>query len=103
MRAPRGPASRRVTLTNEDLPSVTLVMPHPHDVLLAKLERWEPQDIVHADLILAAAPLTERVFDRLLENAPYRTGTITDLARIHRFEVHAAELRARLPRGFGSY
>lgn len=95
--------SRAATLTNEDLPSVTLVVPHPHDLLLAKLERWEPQDVAHADLILAAAPLPERVFDQLLAKAPYRTGAITDPARIHRFEVHAMELRARLPRGFGSY
>lgn len=101
--APEDWLRRAVTMTNEDLPAVTLVVPHPHDVLLAKLERWEEKDITHADLILAAAPLSERTYDELLARMPYRTGAVTDAARIQRFEVHAADLRARLPGGFGTY
>ena len=95
--------SRAATMTNENAPRVTLVVPHPHDVLVSKLERWEEKDREHADLILAAAPLTERAYDALLARAPYRTGAIVDPARIERFEVHAADLRARLPAGFGGY
>ncbi|GDX79257.1 hypothetical protein LBMAG42_10680 [Deltaproteobacteria bacterium] len=94
--APEDWQNRAWRLTNEDTPAVTLVVPHPHDVLVSKLERWEPQDREHAKAILASAPLTVARLDALLSQAPYRTGRIVDAARVRRFEVHAAELRAAL-------
>lgn len=88
--------ARALRLTNDDSPRVTLVVPHPHDVLVSKLERWEEQDREHARAIVAAMPITAAALDALLSCAPYRTGRIVDPVRIQRFEVHAAALRSGL-------
>ncbi len=93
--------SRAQTLTNDDAPGVELVVPHPHDILIAKLERWEPQDRAHAALILGALPLTEETLDRRLSAAPYRTGAIVEPHRQQRFEVHARQFRSQLAGGAG--
>jgi hypothetical protein len=91
--APEDWRSRAETLTNEDFPGVRLIVPHPHDILLSKLERWEPNDQAHARQILAHLRLQVAELDRLAARTPYRTGRITDPERIGRFEAHLAELR----------
>lgn len=73
-----------------------MVVPHPHDVLMAKLERWEPNDREHAGLILAAIPMSVAEFERYLAASPYRTDVIVKADRCQRFEAHVEELRRRL-------
>jgi len=92
--APDDWRTRAKVLHNDEAPAVRLVVPHPHDVLLAKLERWESQDRAHAGLILAAFPLSPGALDQLAARSPYRGGRITSPERCQRFESHLAELRA---------
>ncbi len=76
---------------------MVLVAPHPHDILIAKVERWETQDREHAALILAAFPLTRGQASLLLDRTPHRTGAILDADRLARFEAHTIDLLAMLP------
>lgn len=94
--APTDWRARAKVLEDASIPGVTLVVPHPHDVLLAKLERWDDPDRAHARQILAELPCREADLDRLVAKAPYRTGQITDDERIVRFDAHLEELRAML-------
>lgn len=94
--APQKWRSRAQVLTNDDAPLVRLIIPHPHDILLAKLERWEPQDRTHASLILAAFPLSAQALGALVFESPYRAGRITDAERLMRFEAHLKELTTML-------
>lgn len=94
--APQRWRTRAKVLNDASIPGVTLVVPHPHDVLLAKLERWEDADRAHAHRILAELPLAVGVLEERAAEAPYRTGTIEDAERIARFEAHLVELRAML-------
>lgn len=94
--APLDWRSRARVLTEDAAPGVRLVVPHPHDVLLAKLERWEPADRDHARRILAHLPLTREALAALAAQAPYRRGVITSPERVGRFEAHLAELEGML-------
>ena len=71
---------------------VTLVVPHPQDVLLAKLERWDDSDRGHAALILRHFPLKPSILQARVAQSPYRTGVITDEGRIASFEAHLRQL-----------
>ena len=71
---------------HEDHPGVSVVIPHPHDVLISKLERFEEKDREHAKRILAEYPLDEEQLQRLLGETPHRLGTIGDSERVNRFE-----------------
>jgi hypothetical protein len=94
--APADWRSRAQVLTEDAAPGVRLVVPHPHDVLVSKLERWEEADRDHARLILASYPLSREALASLASRTPYRTGVVTDPARVARFEAHLAELIATL-------
>lgn len=61
---------------------VTLICPHPWDILFAKIERWEQKDQEHARLILETFPFNRTLFLQLDANMPHRTGTISDERRI---------------------
>ena len=67
---------------------MTLVVPHPHDVLFAKLERWESGDREHARLILRAFPLTREALAELDRQSPYNTGQIVDERRVTAYRRH---------------
>ena len=90
--APLNWRSRAKVLTEETAPDVRLVVPHPHDILFAKLERWESGDREHARRILAHLPMDLRRMRHLLAETPYRVGLITDPLRIRDFEGHVPAL-----------
>jgi len=94
--APRSWRQRAKILTDEDLPEVRLVVPHPHDILFAKLERWELADKEHARAILAFAPLGRVAARSLDESTPYRTGGIDDSRRVRAYLAHLEELMSWL-------
>lgn len=50
--------ARRIELP--DVPGVTILVPHPHDVLVAKLARFDPGDQDHASRIVAEYPRPNR-------------------------------------------
>lgn len=84
--APDGWRERARLVTHQDFPGVRLIVPHPHDVLVSKLERMESKDREHARRILAEYPLTTTAFDDLVATSPHRCGQITDAERVRRFE-----------------
>ena len=53
--APGSWRSRAKVLTMPDYEGVRIVVPHPHDVLVAKLPRLSPSDRDHVELILEEA------------------------------------------------
>ena len=89
---------RARTLTMAEHAGVTIVLPHPHDVLMAKLERMEPKDREHMRAILGEYPLTGQRLDELVAETPHRRGEIRATDRAIRFEHGLAELRALLAR-----
>lgn len=93
--APTSWRSRARRLTDADLPGVTLLVPHPHDVLLSKVERWQPSDQEHASRILAAYPLDATGLASLADDAVHRQPDFAP-QRSARFEAHLAELQAML-------
>jgi hypothetical protein len=77
--APSDWRSRARVLRQDDLPGVRLVVPHPHDVLLSRLERMEPRDRDHVARILAAYPMDAARLDGLVAGS--RTGTAASRTR----------------------
>ena len=94
--APDGWRQRARHVRHQDLPRVSLIVPHPHDVLVSKLERLESKDREHIRRILAEYPLTQTAFDALVRSAPQRHATFDDSERARRFEHGVAVVRAQL-------
>ena len=69
-RAPPAWRSRARTLSLEQAPAVTVRIPHPHDVLIAKLFRLDPQDQDHVRRILDEYPLASTELDRIVAEIP---------------------------------
>ncbi|MBN2498162.1 MAG: hypothetical protein JXR96_26465 [Deltaproteobacteria bacterium] len=84
--APRDWRSRARTLRYDDFPDATVVVPHPHDVLLAKLERLDESDREHVQRILAEYPLDLASLESLSAKCPQRSGEIEEEGRLQRFE-----------------
>jgi len=82
--------AKRLSLTEN--PKVTTVVPHPHDCLMAKLERMEVKDREHVRAILAEFPLDGATLNRLVEQMPHRR-TKLPADRVARFDAGLAELR----------
>jgi hypothetical protein len=97
--APEGWRERARLVRHQDLPRVRLLVPHPHDVLVSKLERLETKDREHVRRILAEYPLGRDAFEALVECAPHRRGRIADEERIRRFEHGVGVVRAQLRPG----
>jgi hypothetical protein len=92
-KAPPGWRSRAKTFSFEDRPRVRVVCAHPHDVVMAKLERLDPKDQEHIAAVLRQLPLTPSRLDEL-------AGEFTearDAEREARFSAGLAWLRAQLP------
>lgn len=77
----------------EAAPGVNVVVPHPHDVLLAKLERMDPKDQLHLEKILASFPLSRARFDELVSEYPAGS---RDAERDARSCINADALRLKL-------
>lgn len=82
----------------EELPGLTVLVPHPHDVLCSKLERFEERDVEHARLILAQRPMAALELGQRALVMPHRTGAITDPDRLRRFEHGLERLEQMLSR-----
>jgi hypothetical protein len=91
--APVGWRSRAQVQRLEVSPEVTLLVPHPHDVLFAKLERLTESDVEHARQILAEFPLQKEHLEALAAESPHLTGRITDPERISRFRYGLDRLK----------
>jgi hypothetical protein len=73
-------------------PEVRVVVAHPHDVLMAKLERMEVKDREHIVAILAEYPLSLADLEALAAEMPHRRGSVTTDRRA-RFETGLKEAR----------
>jgi len=94
--APRGWRERARVRRHEDYPGVRLVIPHPHDVLVSKLERLETKDREHVARILEQCPLAPAVFDDLLAASPHELGEVDEPERLRRFRHGAQTVRELL-------
>lgn len=64
---------------------MTLLLPHPHDVLVSKLERMTEADVEHARRILKEFPLSAERLEALVAASPHLMGRIEDPERVSRF------------------
>ncbi|WP_437728431.1 DUF6036 family nucleotidyltransferase [Sorangium sp. So ce861] len=93
---PRTWRERALRLSLPEAPGVAVIVPHPHDVLISKLERLAPSDRDHIQRILSEAPIDRDRLEALAAESPYRTGD-APLASTEAFELHIAEILATLP------
>lgn len=94
--APTSWRSRAKSLEHPDAPGVTLVVAHPHDILLSKLERLESHDLDHIRRILREFPSNRAHLMRLAEEVPYRDGSV-EAERVARFEHNLQRILDSLP------
>lgn len=90
---------RARTVVLDEQPGVKVVLPHPHDVLMSKLERMEVKDREHVHAILGEFPLTMEGLAALEQEMPHRLGLVGASDRKARFESGLSELRAILAAG----
>lgn len=91
--APAGWRARARVSRLEEEREVTLVVPHPHDVLFARLERMDEQDMVHMRRILDEFPLSGAELETLARESPHERGLIEDADRVARFRHGLERLR----------
>jgi len=91
--APLDWRTRAQTQSTPLQPEVAIVIPHPHDVIFAKLERLDPQDMDHILQILKEFPLSVESFEALVSESPYVRGRIDDQDRRDRFQYGLDQLR----------
>jgi len=91
--APEDWRSRARTHTIPTSPEVRLLLPHPHDVLLSKLERMTESDVEHARRILKEFPLSGETLEKLAAASPHLNGRIDDPERVSRFRHGLQRLR----------
>ncbi len=78
-----------------EAPEVVLVVPHPHDVLVAKIARYTPTDQEHVRLILAEHRIDRARLGALAAESPNRSSA--DPAVVAGFEANLARVLALLP------
>ncbi len=91
--APTDWRTRSKRLVFNENTRVNIILPHPHDVAMAKLERMESKDRDHIRAVLAEFPMDESTLDHLISQMPHRR-SIVAADRTARFEAGLAELRA---------
>jgi hypothetical protein len=90
--APTDWRTRAKTLTLTENAKVRVVLPHPHDVLMAKLERMEVKDREHIHAILEEFPLPAATLAELEQAMPHRRGGVAS-DRVARFAAGLDEVR----------
>ncbi|MBI4614842.1 MAG: hypothetical protein HY720_14620 [Planctomycetes bacterium] len=93
---PSGWRERAREIQVEERVDVRLIVPHPHDLLLSKLDRWESKDREHAVRVLGEFPMTVAELEERTARMPHRTGVVTEPDRIARFEAALEDLRRML-------
>ena len=93
--APSSWRSRAKTVTMPDYEDVRILVPHPHDVLVAKLPRLSPSDRDHIELIVAQLPLDQARLEALADESPGR-GAQASAAERAAFEDNLGVVRAML-------
>lgn len=89
--APTQWRSRARALEAPETPGVRVLVPHPHDVLMSKLERYEATDRSHIRLIAETFPISMEEVESLAAEMPHRMGLIADPQRSAAFEHHLAQ------------
>ncbi len=94
--APRSWRTRAKQFTLPEAPQVHIVVPHPHDVLIAKVERLQEHDLDHVRRIIAELPLTVEALEDLASEAPQRLDfdTLADCKQA--FELHLEAVKKLL-------
>ncbi|MFO0745041.1 MAG: hypothetical protein U1F43_05100 [Myxococcota bacterium] len=92
--APAAWSTRAQRFETPAAPGVGIVVPHPHDIIMAKVERFDPYDQDHARKVLSTLPLPRAALDALADEMPHRRGAIADPARIQRFAFNLDRLHA---------
>jgi hypothetical protein len=82
----------------DGLPAVRVTCPHPHDVVLAKLERMDPKDREHIEVVLSQMPMSPERLRALV--AEYEAPREAD--REARFQSNLAWLSTRVAAHAGS-
>jgi hypothetical protein len=90
--APRDWRERGRRMVFQDNPKVHLIQPHPHDIMMAKLERMEVKDREHIKAVLAQFPLSAEALAHLDSQMPHhQNGFASD--RVARYRVGLTELK----------
>lgn len=92
---PTGWATRARRFKLPEAPAVEVLVPEPHDVVLAKLERFDATDQAQIRAVLQALPMNENQLDALADTMPHRLPGF-DEARRGRFDFNVTRLRPML-------
>ncbi len=84
--------ARAKVLRFEESPDVAVVIAHPHDVMVAKLERCDERDRQHILAILDELPLPKADLETLLSSSAHERGEIDDDHRVASFRHWATWL-----------
>ena len=90
---PAGWAARARRTRFPEARTVEVVVPHPHDVIMAKLERFDAQDQAQVRLVLQGMAMSENELDTLAASMPQRDASFDDEARRKRFDFNVTRLR----------
>lgn len=93
--APRSWRERARVIELPEAPDVVLVVPHPHDVLIAKIARYSPSDQDHVRRILSELPLDRVRLSALAAESP-NLGSADPMV-VQGFEINLARALAMLP------
>lgn len=84
---------RAKELQADEAPELRILVPHPHDVVVAKLERCDERDRDQIKKILREFPLRPAELEDRLASSAHESGEIQDSERIERFRHWADWLR----------
>ena len=85
--------TRAKIVRSDETPELVVLIPHPHDVILAKLERCDERDREQIRAVLEELPLEREALEALLRTSAHERGEIDDHERIARFRHWADWLR----------
>ncbi len=85
--------TRAKILRSEATPELVVTVAHPHDVVVAKLERCDERDKQQIKSVLEELPLSLGELDILLQSSAHERGEVNDPERVSRFRHWAAWLK----------